>query len=395
MTPAEALAARKPPPPLDTPEAEEADVRRRANFRYPDDFEGGLEWFTVGRGAYGVTTVGDDALVLTGDPRHPGYPHWSDFRGALAVCEFVMEARIAKLEGADNTDFGFTFHAAPIEAYGFSLCGNGDVIIRKIHNYGWSELARVERCPRVNCGNAENMLKAVRRHGRLHMFVNGAHVLTAEDFDLGALPLALCITSGVRAAFSGIRLEGIVARQLRREVDAHMVKLETREAREKLDYLSLYAATLVAPDVERARRSPDRRATVLVTLPSGARLRRGGDAPAKLLVDTINAKGADHPSHWATDVTETEVESDEAYLQCPLIAIGHPDWTAMTRRLRDELPRDREVSTGNILIYHDIDDGERRVALWGQNTKTDMDAVELFISSGLLDRFLAMVWGEG
>jgi len=184
MTPAEALAARKPPPPLDTPEAEEADVRRRANFRYPDDFEGGLEWFTVGRGAYGVTTVGDDALVLTGDPRHPGYPHWSDFRGALAVCEFVMEARIAKLEGADNTDFGFTFHAAPIEAYGFSLCGNGDVIIRKIHNYGWSELARVERCPRVNCGNAENMLKAVRRHGRLHMFVNGAHVLPAEDFDL-------------------------------------------------------------------------------------------------------------------------------------------------------------------------------------------------------------------
>jgi hypothetical protein len=86
--------------------------------------------------------------------------------------------------------------------------------------------------------------------------------------------------------------------------------------------------------------------------------------------------------------------SNEVYLECPLIAIGHPDWTAMTTRLKDELPRDREVSTDEIRIYHDIEHGERRVALWGQNTKTDMDAVELFISSGLLDRFLAMVWEE-
>ncbi|NIR00669.1 MAG: hypothetical protein GTN78_10790, partial [Gemmatimonadales bacterium] len=71
----------------------------------------------------------------------------------------------------------------------------------------------------------------------------------------------------VRAAFSDIRVEGIAARELRREVDAHMARLETREAREKLDYLKLYAPMLVAPDIERALRSPDRSATVLVTLP--------------------------------------------------------------------------------------------------------------------------------
>ena len=143
-------------------------------------------------------------------------------------------------------------------------------------------------------------------------------------------------------------------------------------------------------------RSPDRSATVLVTLASGARLTRGGDAPAKRLKDAIDAKGAGRPFHWAMDVTETEVESSEAYLECPLIAIGHPDWTAMTRRLKDELPRDRQVSTGEILVYHDIDTpgGVGRVALWGQNIKTDMEAVELFISSGLLDSFLALVWGD-
>jgi serine/threonine-protein kinase len=396
VAPAEALATRKPPPPLDTPEAEEADVRHRANFHYPEDFEGGLEWFVVGRSDWGVTTVEDDALVLTGaPPPWAGYPHYSAFHGAAMTSEFVMEARVTKLEGPDDWPFGFGHSAMPVDFYAFGLQGNGTVGILKCNRGQVSDLARVERCPQVNRGNAENVLKVVRRHGRLHIFVNQQHVLAAEDFDLGGMTPGLLIRSGVRVAFSEIRVEGISMRKVLYDIDTHMARLETREAREKLNYARLYHPMFVAPGIERALRSPDRSATVLVTLPSGARLTRGGDAPAKRLVDTINAKGADRPFHWATDVTETEVESDEAYLECPLIAIGHPDWSAMTRRLRDELPRDREVSTGNILIYHDIERGERRVALWGHDTRTDMDAVELFISSGLLDRFLAMVWEEG
>jgi hypothetical protein len=393
VAPAEAFVARKPPPPLDTPEAEEADVRRRANFRYPEDFEGGLEWFVVGPSDSGVTTVEGDALVLTGAPSpFPGaaYPHWSEFRGARTPSEFVIEARVTKLEGPDDHPFGVFFHSAPVDVYVFALCGNGDVWIVKEVGGRFTELARGE-APTFH-RDAENVLKAVRRHGRLHMFVNDQHVLAAEDFDLGAMMLALFIRSGVRVAFSDIRVEGIGARKILYDMHTHMIRLETKKAMEKLDYLRLYLPMYVAPDIERALRSPDRSATVLVTLPAGARLRRGSDAPAKRLVDIINEKGADRPFHWATDVTETEVESHEASLECPLIAIGHPDWTAMTKRLRDQLPRDREVSTDEILIYHDIEHGERRVALWGQNTKTDMDAVELFISSGLLDRFLAMVW---
>ena len=398
VAPAQARAARKPPPPLDTPAAEEADVRRRATFRYPEDFEGGPEWFVVGPSAAGVTTVEDDTLVLSAHPSAvPGsyYPYGSDFRGAVFPCEFVMEARITKLEGPDDAAFGFGFHALPVDAYSFDLFGNGSARILKYLRGRFSELARVDGAPQLNQGNAENVLKVVRRHGRLHMFVNDRHVLTGEDFDLGAMTLCLGVWSGVRAAFSDIRVHGTSMRRVFYDIDVHMAKLETREAREKLDYLRMYMPTLVAPRVERALRSPDRGATVLVTLPSGARLARGGDAPAKRLVDTINEKGAGRPFHWATDVTETEVESNEAPLDCPLIAIGHPDWTAMTKRLRDELPRDREVSTDEILIYHDIEHGERRVALWGHDTRTDMEAVELFISSGLLDKFLAMVWGEG
>jgi hypothetical protein len=388
MTPAEALAARKPPPPLDTPEAEEADVRRRANFRYPEDKQftedhEWFEWFDVGPSDYGVTTVEDDALVLTGaPPPRAGYPHGSCFRGALYACEFVMEARIAKLEGPDDYPFGFLHHAMPVNFYGFVLYGNGNVDLIKFVGGEWSQLAHVERVPHVNRGNAENVLKAVRRHGRLHIFVNDRHVLTGEDFDLGAMALGVWVRSGVRGAFSDIRVQGISARKVFHDIDTHMARLETREAREKLEYMRLYAPMFVAPRIEQALRSPDRSATVLVTLPSGARLTRRGDAPAKRLVDAINAKGTDRPSHWATDVTETEVESDETYLECPLISIGHPDWTAMTRRLRDQLPRDTEVSTDEILIYHDIERGDRRVALWGHGT-------------GLLDKFLAMVWEGG
>jgi hypothetical protein len=393
----ETPVARKPPPPLDTPEAEEADVRRRANFRYPRDFEGGLEWFDVGPSGSGVTTVEGEALILTADPSLvPGryYPHWSDFRGAVMPCEFIIESRITKMEGPDDIEFGFGFHAALMEGYTLSLYGNGDVSIRKLFRGQWSQLALVENAPQVKRGNAENVLKAVRRHGQLHILVNHQHVLTAQDFDLGTMMLCLDVWSGVQAAFSDIRVQGISMRRLFYDIDTHMARLETREAKEKLDYLKLYAPNLVALGIQRALQSPDPTATVLVTLPSGARLARGGDAPAKLLVDAINARGADRPFHWATDVTETEVESDEIYLECPLIAIGHPDWTAMTRRLRDQLPRDRELSTDEILICHDIEHGERRAALWGHYTKTDMEAVELFISSGLLDKFLAMVWGE-
>jgi hypothetical protein len=398
-TTAEGVPARpEPPPPLDTPEAEEADVRRRATFHYPEDFEGGLEWFDVGPTGSGVTTVEDDALVLAADPSPvPGaaYPHWSDFRGAVMPCEFVIEARMTKLEGPDDAQFGFAFHAALVDAYVFALCGNGDVWIVKEVGGRFTELARVERAPQVNRGNAENVLKAVRRHGQLHIFINDQHVLTAEDFDLGTMMLCLVVTSGVRAAFSDILVQGISMRGIFYDIDRHMARLETREAREKLDYLRLYAPNLAAPGIERALESIDRRTTVMVIIPPGARLRRGGDAPAKRLVDTINAKGEDRPSHFALDVTETEVESKEAYLECPLIAIGHPDWTAMTERLRTELPRDREVSTDEILIYHDIGipGGEGRVALWGQNTKTDMDAVELFIDK-LLDEYLKMIWEE-
>jgi hypothetical protein len=396
LAPAQALAARKPPPPLDTPEAEEADVRRRSNFRYPEDFEGGLEWFVVGRSDWGVTTVEGDALVLTGaPPPWVGYPYYSAFHGSAVTSEFVMEARVTKLEGPDDWPFGFCHSAMPTDFYGFLLHGNGTVAVVKCFRGQVSYPARVDSAPQVNRGNAENLLKVVRRHGRLHIFVNQQHVLAAEDFDLLGMTPGLFIRSGVRVAFSDIRVTGISMRKVLYDIDTHMARLETREAREKLNYARLYHPMFVAPDVERTLRSPDRRATVLVTLPSGARLARGGDVPAKRLVDAINKKGADRPFHWATDVTETEVASDEAYLECPLIAIGHPDWSAMTKRLRDELPRDGEVSTGDILIYHDIEHGERRVALWGHDVRTDMDAVELFISSGLLDTFLAKVWEEG
>jgi hypothetical protein len=50
----------------------------------------------------------------------------------------------------------------------------------------------------------------------------------------------------------------------------------------------------------------------------------------------------------------------------------------------------------DLLIHHDIPGGKRRAALWGMMGPWQTEeAVEQLISSGLLDRFLEVVWAEG
>jgi serine/threonine-protein kinase len=402
----EAPARPKPPPPLNTPQAEEADVGLRANFHFPEDkeFTEGrewFEWFVVGPSETGVTAVEGDALVLEGaPPREAGYGLWTDFLGASLVSEFVMEARITKLEGPDDWPFGFAFHAGHVDAYMFMLCANGDVTIAKMARGELSWPAWVRGAPEVNQGSdAENRLKVVRRHGRLHVFVNDQRVLTTDDFELGAMTLALVTRSGARVAFSDIRVEGISVRKLLYEVDTHMKRAEMREAREKLVYLSPYAPNAAVENrMKRAQASFDRRATVLVVIPSKTGRGSYDTGLAERLVAKIEEKGAGREFHFAAYVTDAEVIADETYREFPLITLEPPDWNKWADELKkSRLPRDDVFSSDEISIHHDIGGGDRRVALWGSygdgGTRT-AEAVDKFISSGLLDEYLEKIWEE-
>jgi hypothetical protein len=64
----------------------------------------------------------------------------------------------------------------------------------------------------------------------------------------------------------------------------------------------------------------------------------------------------------------------------------------LTSEFKDQLKTDTLISNRGALIQHDIDGGAKRVALWGRLHEDTSAAVRLFVSSGLLDRFLKMLW---
>jgi hypothetical protein len=182
-------------------------------------------------------------------------------------------------------------------------------------------------------------------------------------------------------------------------------RLDMRGAKELLDYLAPYQPAAVSHHLDLVLKLAYRRDTVLVIVGAGERLDVGTGAAAARLKAKINQRKARSTWQWAgvyTDVgakrlTEwTEPAPSLIELDCPMIAIGSPEVNQLTADLRDEdgLPLDALLSTDEISVHHGIRQGKRRVALWGQNTKTDTDAVELFISSGLLDEYLNMIWGE-
>ena len=55
------------------------------------------------------------------------------------------------------------------------------------------------------------------------------------------------------------------------------------------------------------------------------------------------------------------------------------------------MPR-ADAGKEDICVYHKIESGDRRMVLWGPLASDTEDAVEYAISSGLLDRFLDMIW---
>ena len=64
-----------------------------------------------------------------------------------------------------------------------------------------------------------------------------------------------------------------------------------------------------------------------------------------------------------------------------------------TTMLQEPLPR-VAVGKENIWVHHKIGLGDRRVALWGPLGCDTAEAVDYFITSGLLDEFLKMIWAD-
>ncbi len=88
------------------------------------------------------------------------------------------------------------------------------------------------------------------------------------------------------------------------------------------------------------------------------------------------------------------VINDLWYLNCeplhtvPTISVGGPGVNAVSAYLLDRLPRLLQVDD-SILIQMDPEFSDKRVSIWGQNHALTVDALNLFIEKGFLERFLS------
>jgi hypothetical protein len=112
---------------------------------------------------------------------------------------------------------------------------------------------------------------------------------------------------------------------------------------------------------------------------------------AARLRDEINRRGRQENLETAFMVTDTGLLQDQTFMQCSLICIGGSVSNQLTATIADQLEAD-PVGAEWVKIQHAMSKGDKRVALWGGGAAETARAVDLFITSGLLDRFLGMLW---
>jgi hypothetical protein len=311
------------------------------------------------------------------------------------VTEVVAEVRLQKLDGPDDDWFGVEFGQPwPGDYYQFALNANGSFKFAKHTNEEWHEVFRRDDVPSAVRHGAINDLKVVRSDNALHVFINQLHAATLEDADIRAGRLGILVGRGMQVAFSNIQIHAVDPALLFTSAMELWNRLEMGQAKRLLMYLSQWGsdeqkgwAAALVPQVW-----PDRNETVLIAIGACMDAQLHDHAPAESLREYINGKGCQEGYRWARVVTDVSLLDEPKYLDCAVIALGGPVANRITASLQQQLPMD-PTCDGRLLVQHRIESGDRRIATWGQTSKDTADATEFLISSGLLDRFLASVWG--
>jgi hypothetical protein len=239
----------------------------------------------------------------------------------------------------------------------------------------------------------------VRKGDKILVFVNKYHALVVEDMDIRIGGLGLAVGWGVRAAFSNLKIQGVeLAALFERAID-HWEQLKVQEARHLLEYIHEYEPRYKHPkylaDVSQllAEPRPDCSKSVIIAIASEAIPQIYDGLIALKLKQEIDKRGSADDMEFACIVTDTALLGDKRLLECPLISVGGHTVNRVTADFVDKLPTD-PVGKGAVRVQHNIEGREKAVALWGDLRADTEEAVDLFISSGLLDRFLSMIWAR-
>lgn len=79
--------------------------------------------------------------------------------------------------------------------------------------------------------------------------------------------------------------------------------------------------------------------------------------------------------------------NDKRLQRCPVISVGGPGLNQLSAMLFRELPSVLTIDN-TLVIQMDLDLKDLRCSLWGMNHEQTVEALELFLKRGYLDRYL-------
>jgi hypothetical protein len=371
----------------------EKRVKSRANLTVSLDFGADRMGLPIGVLDAGTARLERGVWIGTAKPGEYFGHHLDKMPEAT---EFVVEVRIQKLDGPDDDWFGLEFGQSwPGDYFQFALNGNGSFKFAKRVNETWREEFRVDNLPAAEIGGRPNLLKVVRCEKSIHVFVNQLHAATLEDGDVGTGRLGVLIGKGMQVGFSKLQIHAVDPARLFTHAMDLWNRLEMREARGLLGYLSRFGSgeQMASASELLCQVWPDRHETVLIVIGALMDALLHDQAPAETLREFVNRKGDKTGHRWATVVTDAALLDEPKYLDCALIALGGPLANRITADLQPHLTID-PACAGRLMVQHHMESGDRRLAVWGPTVKDTANAADFLISSGMMDRFLKLIWGE-
>jgi len=133
----------------------------------------------------------------------------------------------------------------------------------------------------------------------------------------------------------------------------------------------------------------DLRTTVLIVVGLGI-LPEEEDRPiAYELKRVVNGRAGGSEGRAAVVVTDVWLVSNELGDFFPAIALGGPGVNEFTAQSYEDLP---VAWTRDERLFIQMATEGKRAAVWGMDQASTREAAEVFVSDGLLEKFLALAW---
>jgi len=135
---------------------------------------------------------------------------------------------------------------------------------------------------------------------------------------------------------------------------------------------------------------PDEHADQMVFVVTGASLRAEMmDRPlAYQIRQAVEERIADWADWRCAVISDVWYLNNDRFSHQPTISVGGPGVNALSAHLYECLPTTLAIDNV-LLIQMDLSFEDTRCAVWGMDHETTVDAVEIFLKKGHLDRFLS------